>query len=59
MSDAAMLWFVSHYVDGKEFVLKFNTVEQYFEWLQDWKDKSGFVPEAMSVYRGKCVYDGS
>lgn len=45
--------------DGKEHCVRFFSEDALWEWLQEWKSKTGSFPREFCVYKADCVYDGS
>lgn len=55
-----MMYFVTYKkADGKEECLRFFAVDQFWDWLQQWKNSHDNWPPNLAVYKGECVFDGS
>ena len=54
-----MFYFISYQVDGGQHLKRFNTLDEYFSWLQAYHDEHGQYPYKLVAFEAKCVFDGS
>lgn len=52
-----MVYFVTYRTDSGERIEKFNTIDQYFQWLQEFWEKNGAQPNGLCVFKADCIFD--
>lgn len=46
--------------DGKEASIeRFNTIDLYFEWLQEYINVNGVYPSMLLLFKSECIFDAS
>jgi len=55
------VYFVEYQVkDSQErAVERFNSVDLYFEWLQEYVNVNGGYPTALLFFKAECIFDAS
>ena len=52
-------YFVTYKTDCGDKVVRFYSIEEYFDWLQKFWNEFGSLPMGLSVFKGECIFDGS
>ena len=53
------VWILEYKQGNERMLVRFNTVQMLWEWLQDYYSHNDKFPPSMTVFTAECVFDGS
>lgn len=52
-----MFWFVTWNAGTERHCQMFHTPDQVWEWVEEFRSKTGSLPSSFAVYKGECIAD--